>query len=89
MTTWDEETGSPNKAGEAYIKLYHEEWRSSQNIQPEDSDFVEFRGFLGDYSILINRNDQILADLQFNLEQDITFDCVFDPIIDKLNCFDK
>ena len=89
MTTWDEETSSPNKAGEAYINLYNEEWRSSQNLLPDSSGFVDFRGFLGDYNILIRKNDQILSDLQFSLDQDITFDCIYDPIINQINCFNK
>ena len=89
MTTLDEETGTPNKAGEAYMKLYNEEWRSTQNIQLENTDFVDFRGFLGDYSILIRRNDQILEDFQFSLNHDITFDCVYDIFVDKINCIES
>ena len=28
-TTFDDEAKAPNEAGEAYIKLYNEQWRSS------------------------------------------------------------
>ena len=90
MTTWDDDANMPNKAGEAYMTLYNEEWRSTQTIQPtlEDVDAgVRFRGFLGDYNIQIKRDNKVLGSLQFNLDQDTTFDCIQDVILDILECF--
>ena len=76
---------SPNKAGQAYVKLYQEEWRSSQTLIPTDSSRVEFRGFLGDYIVKIKRGNQELAEVQFRLDDDISFDCISD-LLDQVFC---
>ena len=76
---------TPNKAGEAYVTLYQEEWRSSQTLIPTDNSRVEFRGFLGDYNVKIKRNNQELAEVQFRLDDDISFQC-FSDLLDQVFC---
>ena len=76
---------TPNKAGQAYIKLYQEEWRSSQTLIPTDNSNVEFRGFLGDYNVKIKKGNQELAEVQFRLDDDISFDCISD-LFDQVFC---
>ena len=69
MNTWDDEANVPNKAGEAYMKLYNEEWRSTQTIQPTIDDIdtgVRFRGFLGDYKIQIKKDNRVWGTIQFS-----------------------
>ena len=80
------EADIPNKAGEAYMKLYHEEWRSSHIFVPTDPSTVTFRGFKGDYTVKIKQNQQELSVIQFKLEDDITFDCVSD-LLGSLLCY--
>ena len=80
------EADIPNKAGEAYMKLYHEEWRSSQIFVPKDPSIVAFRGFKGDYTVKIKQNQQELSEIRFKLEDDITFDCVSD-LLGSLLCY--
>ena len=72
------EDNTPNKAGEAYIKLYHDEWRSSQSVLPTDPSKAEFRGFRGEYEVKIIRGDQELSEIRFKLEDDISFECISD-----------
>ena len=71
------EDNTPNKAGEAYVKLYQEEWRSSLTLTPINNR-VEFRGFCGDYNVKIIKGDQQLTEIQFRLEDDISVDCIAD-----------
>ena len=77
---------SPNKAGQAYINLYHQEWRSDLVVRPTLSDTVAFRGFQGQYEVRIKRDDLVLARLEFTLEGDRSFDCVADIILDTIIC---
>ena len=77
---------SPNKAGQAYINLYHQEWRSDLVLRPTLSDTVAFRGFQGQYEVRIKRDDLVLARLEFTLEGDRSFDCVADIILDTIIC---
>ena len=86
MSTFDENLGVPNKAGEAYKKLYHQDWNSSQTLQPAQSSSTEFRAFMGDYNIKIKRNSEVLHEIQFNLDQDKMIDCVNDPVLNSLVC---
>jgi len=74
----------PNKAGEAYMKLYHEEWRSSAVVVPSSSDVETFRGFEGDYRITMKKNGDIVADFTFPLVGDSSMECVY--VIDKVEC---
>ena len=87
MTTWDEEAMIPNKAGEAYMRLYHEEWRSTGSFRPKEAEFAVFRGFIGEYRVKIMRNDQVLTDFTFDLRDDTAVDCMHDIILDQLDCF--
>ncbi|XP_023333584.1 uncharacterized protein LOC111705317 isoform X1 [Eurytemora carolleeae] len=66
---------TPNKAGEAYIRLFHEEWRSNMVVPGEQNQF-DFRGFRGDYAISILSGDGVLVDdLRFTVDQDTELTC--------------
>ena len=80
MTTYDAVSNVPNKAGEAYIKLYHDDWRTSIVIFPTNSNSVDFRGFHGDYDIKIMKDWQVVSQLQFNLKDDTVIDCNTDMV---------
>ena len=80
------EDNLPNKAGQAYIKLYQEEWRSSQVLLPTDPTTLAFRGFKGDYTVKIKQKEQELSEIQFKLEDDVSFDCVSD-LLGGLFCY--
>ena len=78
---------TPNKAGLAYINLYHEEWRSSQLLVPDQQTEAAFRGFRGDYSINIKKNGEVLTAIEFPLDGDVSFECVSE--LGSLNCLRK
>lgn len=86
MSTWDYDTRRPNKAGEAYMKLYNEKWRSKETIQPHQSDYVIFRGFDGTYKIQIMENQNILTELDISLTEPMSVDCVKDIVLQNLDC---
>jgi hypothetical protein len=73
----DETTKLPNKAGETYQRLYHQEWRSSQVIQAA-ADGNTFRGFLGDYSIKLLQGSVLLSEMEFTLDTDLEITCTGD-----------
>ena len=79
----DENTSLPNKAGEAYMKLYNQEWRTSKTIQIS-SEWTGFRGFLGDYSMKVLRGSEVLSELEFTLEEDLKIACSGDS--SNLHC---
>ena len=64
----------PNKAGESYQRLYHEEWRSSQLIQATIEENL-FRGFLGDYSMKLLQGSDVFAEMDFTLDGDLEITC--------------
>ena len=74
---------TPNKAGLAYINLYHHQWRSSQ-VLTLDQTGTSFRGFRGDYSVIIKKNGQVLNKIEFTLDDNISFKCVNE--INSLKC---
>ena len=85
MTEVDHVSETPNKAGDAYINLYHNDWRSSQTLQPTTAS--EFRGFMGDYNINIKKGGQTIETITFNLNQDTVIDCtLLDPLSNELIC---
>ena len=86
MTTWDDSSNSPNKAGEAYINLYHKEWRTNEITAASATGTVELRGFLGDYTITILENEMSLGDFQFSLDANVSIDCIKDIILNKIEC---
>ena len=86
MTTWDDDTKSPNKAGQAYLRLYNEEWRSTGGLSPAAEDTTSLRGFLGDYRIRILRDDHVLADFQTSLEDNMEIDCIHEVLADQIDC---
>ena len=77
---------SPNKAGEAYVRLYQQEWRTKLAVTPQTSTTATFTGFQGQYQVNIKKNQQTLGELSFKLEGDIRFDCVRDIILGSLDC---
>ena len=80
-----EETGQPNKAGEEYMRLYHEEWRSNNLLTPEEEGGFYYRGFMGNYTLrLLWRGEEVGKievkvdedkDLVCMLNSDLTFVC--------------
>ena len=86
MTTWDDDTKSPNKAGQAYLRLYNEEWRSTGSLSPGAEDTASLRGFLGDYRIRILRDDHVLADFQTTVKENVEIDCIHELLADKIDC---
>ena len=74
MNILDEETDLPNKAGETYQRLYNEEWRSSQLLE-ELSEENSFRGFMGQYKMKLLHGSEVLAEVDFSLENDIEIVC--------------
>ena len=70
----DDNSDLPNKAGESYQRLYHEEWRSSQMIQAT-TEGNGFRGFLGDYSLKLIKGSDVLVEMEFTLDADLEIIC--------------
>ena len=77
-TILDDDTNLPNKAGEVYERLYHEEWRTNQLI-PATHTRVTVRGFLGEYRIRILQGSEVLTELEFTLDQDLEISCTGTP----------
>ena len=69
---------NPNKAGQAYIQLYQQEWRSSQDLAVSQSAAAaSFSGFRGDYTVrVIGQDDVEINSIKFTLDEDISFKCV-------------
>lgn len=77
----------PNKAGEAYIKLYQEEWRTSQELAVSPSTTASFSGFRGDYTVRIMKDGSVAKEIKFTLDGNISIRCVKDGLdLDSLNC---
>ena len=74
----------PNKAGQAYIKLYQEDWRSTQELVPSQSAAASFSGFRGDYTVRIKKDGVVLSNIQFTLRENMSFKCVNNS--NSLNC---
>ena len=79
----DENTSLPNKAGDKYLQLYKEEWRSSQTCQGSSTG-TRFRGFLGDYSMKVLHGSEVLSELEFTLDEDLQIACSGDS--SNLHC---
>jgi len=77
-----------NQAGKAYSKLYHQEWRSSQTLTPtliqEQEAQFSFRGFKGDYDLILEDGDEILYFGSYTLVEDSELTCTQD--VDKFDC---
>ena len=61
-----------NKAGEAYIRLFHEKFRTNQILEPVingDELQFEFRGFKGTYEIvaILENGTHVLVTDQFTI----------------------
>ena len=74
-TILDDDTNLPNKAGEVYERLYHDEWRTNHLVPATLQMTVTVRGFLGDYRIRIIQGSEVLSELEFTLDQDLEISC--------------
>ena len=79
---------SPNKAGKAYQKLYHEDWRSSQTLDPSvtgdsEVDFT-FRGFKGKYDFKLVQNGETLYFGEYELLDYVELMCI--KVTDYFQC---
>ena len=72
----DETTNLPNKAGNTYKKLYHNEWKTKETVQVNSND-NSLRGFMGDYNMkIINSNTAaVIEEIEFKLEKDLDIYC--------------
>ena len=77
---------SPNKAGQAYVELYQQEWRTKLVLTPQTAAAATFRGFQGQYQVNIKKGQQTLGRFSFELEGDMSFECVRDIILGTLDC---
>ena len=74
-TILDDDTNLPNKAGEVYERLYHDEWRTNYLVPATLQMTVSARGFLGDYRIRLIQGSEVLSELEFTLDQDLEISC--------------
>ena len=74
-TMLDDDTNQPNKAGEVYERLYHEEWRTNMLVPTTYGSRVTVRGFLGEYRVRILQGSEVLTELEFTLDQDLEISC--------------
>ena len=74
-TILDDDTDLPNKAGEVYERLYHDEWRTNHLVPATLQMTVSVRGFLGDYRIRLIQGSEVLSELEFTLDQDLEISC--------------
>ena len=73
----DETTYMPNKAGEAYRKLIHEEWNTQKTFEISHNEVkYDLRGFMGDYSLQILQGATVVYGLEFKLENDLEIFCI-------------
>jgi len=72
----DTDTFTTNLAGEKYISLYHEEWRTNATLEDQGTEneneiaTFSFRGFKGDYNIKLMDGDNELKSWTLNLDED-------------------
>ena len=75
--TGDETLYLPNKAGETYMKLIHEEWKTKFMTQIKNGkDHYDLRGFMGDYTLKIMKESTILDEFEFKLDSDLDIFCI-------------
>ena len=79
---------TPNKAGEAYQRLYHEEWRSSGIIAPTSTSDSQtnfsFRGFKGKYDFSLVKNGETIFFGEYELLEDADLMCI--KLTDSFKC---
>ena len=79
---------TPNKAGEAYPRLYHQEWKSSQTIKPttttESAADFSFRGFKGKYDCKLVQHGQTIYFGEYELLDDAELMCI--KLSDDFQC---
>ena len=73
----DETTYLPNKAGETYRKLIHEEWNTQKTFEISHNEVrYDLRGFMGDYSLQILQGTIVVYELEFKLENNLEIFCI-------------
>jgi len=73
-----DENSVPNLAGEAYRRLYHDEWRTNLVLDGSGDEF-NFRGFRGDYAMSILNGEGVLVDnFEFSVTEDTNVVCIND-----------
>ena len=73
----DETTYLPNKAGEAYRKLIHEEWNTQKTFEISHNEVrYDLRGFMGDYNLQILQGATVVYELEFKLENNLEIFCI-------------
>jgi len=77
QTTYDFVSKTPNVAGEAYLRLYNDQWRTTGLVTPTESSSVEIRGFKGDYTIQVRRGAEELAEVAVSLTEDMEVTCTY------------
>lgn len=64
-------TMEPNAAGQAYLRLYHQEWRTKEVLESSNGNF-DFRGFMGTYNLKLWEDNKLLKDWNMDIEKDTT-----------------
>ena len=73
----NETTYLPNKAGETYRKLIHEEWNTQKTFEISHNEVgYDLRGFMGDYNLQILQGSTVVYELEFKLESDLDIFCI-------------
>ena len=73
----DETTYLPNKAGEAFRKLIHEDWNTQKTFEISHNEVrYDLRGFMGDYSLQILQGTTVVYELEFKLESNLDIFCI-------------
>ena len=64
-------TIEPNAAGQVYLRLYHQEWRTKEMLEGSNGNF-QFRGFKGAYNLKLREGNKLLKEWNMELEKDTT-----------------
>lgn len=59
---------TPNEAGRRYLQLYHHTWRTNETL-PVTGNYVYTSGFMGDYTLRLKHDDQLIRTQHFTLDK--------------------
>ena len=62
----------PNAAGEAYMRLVHEEWNSGAMLTAGQDGAARTRVFLGDYRLRFLQGEQVVGERTLSVDGDTT-----------------